>query len=102
MALETAKGLLAVWTDIAPEIEAEFNAWYDTEHIPERLSVPGFLSGLRFVAVDGQPKYLALYELSDAEVRKSEAWKQAADSDWTKRMRPHFHDVRAVVSRRIA
>ena len=42
MALETAKGLLAVWTDIASEIEAEFNTWYDTEHIPERLSVPGF------------------------------------------------------------
>jgi len=34
MAGQEAQGLLAVWTDIAPEAEAEFNEWYNTEHIP--------------------------------------------------------------------
>ncbi|MFZ1908245.1 MAG: hypothetical protein WAU52_04100 [Burkholderiales bacterium] len=40
-------GLLAVWNDIAAEDEAEFNAWYDDEHIPERLGIPGILSARR-------------------------------------------------------
>lgn len=34
-------GLLAVWNDIAAEDEAEFNAWYVEEHVPERLGIPG-------------------------------------------------------------
>jgi hypothetical protein len=42
MARKTGKGLLAVWADVDPEVEAEFNEWYDKEHVPERLAVPGF------------------------------------------------------------
>lgn len=37
MATQSANGLLAVWTDIAPEAESEFNEWYNTEHIPQLL-----------------------------------------------------------------
>jgi len=37
-------------------MEEEFNAWYDSEHLPERLAIPGFRS-----AREG--KYLATYEL---------------------------------------
>jgi hypothetical protein len=103
MALETAKGLLAVWTDIAPEIEAEFNAWYDTEHIPERLAVPGFLSGLRYRAVEGEPKYLALYDLVDENVLKSDAYQKLLrpGTPWTRRVAAHFRNMSRCVYRQI-
>jgi hypothetical protein len=53
MAGQEAQGLLAVWTDIAPEAEAEFNEWYNTEHIPQLVGIPGIISGRRYQAVEG-------------------------------------------------
>ena len=41
-------GLLAVWNDLAAEDEAEFNAWYVEEHVPERLGIPGVHSARRY------------------------------------------------------
>jgi hypothetical protein len=67
-------GLLMVWTDIAPEHEPGFNRWYDEEHIPRLLRIPGVLSAGRYVAVRGGPKYLALYEMEDHHVMKSAAF----------------------------
>jgi len=51
MAKTRGTGLLMVWTDIDAEFEAEFNRWYDDEHLPRLLEVPGFLSAGRYVAV---------------------------------------------------
>ena len=94
-----AKGLLLVMMDIAPEHEEEFNRWYDEQHVPERLSVPGFLSARRYRAVEGGPKYLALYELESPEVLQSEAykyWLGEGETEWTKRMAPQFRNERFV------
>jgi hypothetical protein len=44
--------VLVIWTDIAPEWEVEFNEWYDKEHIPELLGVPGFQTGRRYQILD--------------------------------------------------
>ena len=46
------KGLLLVISDPPAAFEEEFNAWYDTDHIPERLAIPGFETGTRFVSTD--------------------------------------------------
>ena len=62
------KGFLLVLMQPPPAFEDEFNAWYDTEHIPERVAVPGFETGIRFVCIDGAPKYLAVYDLVRPEV----------------------------------
>jgi len=67
-------GLLMVWTDIDAEVEADFNRWYDEEHISRLLQVPGFLSAGRYVAIKGGPKYLAMYELEDHNVLRSAAY----------------------------
>ena len=40
------------------EHDAEFNAWYNEEHVPERLSAPGFLNAARYEALRGGPRYL--------------------------------------------
>lgn len=77
MAKTRGNGLLMVWVDIDPEHAAEFNRWYDEEHIGELLAVPGFLSAGRYEAVKGGPKYLALYELEDHNVLRSAAYLDA-------------------------
>jgi hypothetical protein len=62
------EGLFLVYTDlIDPKYEEELNAWYNTEHLPELLSLPGFIAAARYVATRGSPKYLAVYELTSVE-----------------------------------
>ncbi len=83
------KGFLLVTMQPPTAFEDEFNAWYDDEHIPERLSVPGFVTGLRFVCIDGHPKYLAMYDLESFEVLSSPAYMKVGfgnASPWTKRV----------------
>jgi len=74
MAKTRGSGLLMLWTDVDPEHEAEFNRWYDEEHIHRLLAVPGFLSAGRYVAVKGGPKYLAMYELEEPAVLRTAAF----------------------------
>ena len=74
MAKTRGTGLLMVWTDIDPEFETEFNRWYDEEHIPRLLQIPGFLSAGRYSALKGGPRYLAIYELEDHNVLRSAAY----------------------------
>jgi hypothetical protein len=77
MAKTRGTGLLMLWTDVDPEYEAEFNRWYNEEHIQRLLAVPGFLSAGRYVALKGGPKYLAMYELEEANVLRTSAFLDA-------------------------
>jgi hypothetical protein len=91
-----AGGLLLFAMSVAPEAERDFNAWYDEEHIPRLSKVPGCLAARRYRIVsavsEGNQRYLAIYHLTSAEVCSSPAWKEAAVTPWTERMRPHFRD----------
>ena len=60
------QGVLAIWNGIADEAEADFVAWHVREHIPERVAVPGFLRGRRYVAEAGAPEILQLLRNRDA------------------------------------
>ena len=55
------KGMLLTSMDIDPSHEAEFNRWYDGEHLEERVAIEGFLEARRYVADQASPKYLSLY-----------------------------------------
>jgi hypothetical protein len=83
-------GLLLVTMEPAALTEDEFNDWYDTDHLPGRLAVPGFLSGVRFVTRPPTvPRYLALYDLADPGVLDSEAYRRISgpnDTPWTHRV----------------
>ena len=83
-------GLLMVWADVPADREAEFNRWYNEEHVAERLAVPGFLSAARYEADKGGPKHLAVYELDSVAVLDSPAYRriQANPTPWTKRCGP--------------
>jgi hypothetical protein len=67
-----AHGLFYVYTDPGTVPEAEFHDWYDHEHGPRRLAVPGFLGGDRYGALDdAKPPWLVLYDLESADVLDS-------------------------------
>ncbi|MGA9868128.1 MAG: hypothetical protein WBQ75_17015 [Acetobacteraceae bacterium] len=95
-----AGGLLLDAMNVVPEHEAEFNEWYDKEHIPALAAVPGTLCARRFRAHTGSPRYVALYHLASPEVQASKAWKDAASSPWTDKLRPFFRDHLRIVARR--
>src|SRR3954454_2602303 len=89
------QGVLAIGNGIEDEAEADFVAWHVREHIPERVAVPGFLRGRRYVAEVGAPKYFNFYETESPEALISPAYLQRlnAPSDWTKRVVRHFRDT---------
>lgn len=89
------QAVLGIWMDIVPEGEAEFNRWYREQHFPERLGVPGFLRGRRYLAVQGMPRYLTLYETEGPQVLSSEAYLARLNNptDWTRRVLPTMRNV---------
>jgi hypothetical protein len=42
--------LLIVAAEVDPAVEAEWNRWYDTVHLPDALRCPGVRSGRRYVS----------------------------------------------------
>jgi hypothetical protein len=77
-------------TDIAPEIEDEFNAWYSTEHLPRLAAIRGVMCARRFRAIDGSSRYVAVYHLESAETHRCPEWQSANATPWTQRLRPLF------------
>ena len=95
-----AGGFLLNAMNVVPEHEDEFNEWYNNEHIPSLAAVPGVLCARRFRATAANRRYVALYHLASPEVQATPAWKSAADSEWTRKLRPHFRDHLRLVCRK--
>jgi len=101
LAAEGAGGLLLVGMTPPSEAETEFNAWYDTEHVPALARVPGVVSARRFRAgTTTGPKYIALYHLASPDVISGPEWKQASESTpMPQHMRPQISDRLRLVCR---
>src|SRR5262245_20255825 len=83
------QAIFLVYTDLSdPQYEEEFNAWYNTEHLPELLAVPGILDAARYVATRGGPKYLAAYELESLGVMQTPEFKNRPRTPWGQRVSP--------------
>ena len=85
------KGLVLAMMEPPAGFEEEFQDWYDTEHVPERMAIDGYETGRRFVCYSGFPKYVALYDLANLEMvsnnpQYSKATGQGV-SAWTHRLR---------------
>ena len=93
--------VLTVRLNTPAEKENEFKEWYNVDHVPALVGVPGVYCARRYVAVEGDPKYLAVYEMNDARVPKTPEWDKARNSEWTLKIRPHLKDGRVIISRRI-
>ena len=78
MTVTAPRAQLCIWTSIDPAFEADFNRWYDREHMQERVAIPGFRFARRFKAMhDCARPYLALYCTQDADVFTSEPYRRA-------------------------
>jgi hypothetical protein len=78
--------------DIVPEAMAEHDEWHTHEHLPERLSIPGFVRGTRWKALRGEPGYFVMYEVAQLDTLTSDTYLERLNhpSPWTAKMMPHY------------
>lgn len=82
---------LAIGNSVDPAMRAEYEAWHGIEHVPERLTMPGFLSAKRYVRGRGATaRYLTLYDLDSVEALEAPEYLHllANPTSETRRMRP--------------
>ena len=86
---------LALWNDFDPAREAEYECWHTFEHVPERVGIPGFLSGRRYRAAErSENQYFTLYELESLAALGSPNYAKVVDhpTAWSTAMRPSFRN----------
>ena len=73
--------------DVAPDAIDEHDDWHTHEHLPERLSIPGFVRGTRWVAPEGQPRYFVMYEVEELATLASAAYLERLNNPtpWTRK-----------------
>jgi hypothetical protein len=81
--------------DVAAEALAEHDRWHTHQHLPERLSIPGFLRGTRWVAIEGAPRYMVLYEVESLATLTSEAYLARLNdpTPWTAAIMPFYRGM---------
>ena len=86
---------VAMWWDVAPEVRAEWEDWHSSEHMPERLAIPGFLRGTRWVALSGAPSYFVLYEVAGLATLTGGAYLERLNDPtaWSRKMMPHHRNM---------
>ena len=95
------KGMLLTSMNVDAADEADFNRWYDREHLEERVAIEGFLEARRYVAHAANPKYLSLYSTETVGVLDSPAYRArlADQTEWSRRSMARFKDMLRVVAR---
>lgn len=89
------KAAMLLSFDIVQEAIPEHDDWHTHEHLPERLSIPGFLRGTRWVALQGQPRYFVIYEVEQLATLTSSAYLERLNnpSPWTSKMMLHYRGM---------
>ena len=89
------RAAVAMWWNVPPEARAEWEDWHTHEHMPERLGIPGFLRGTRWVAHSGEPSYFVLYETRDLKMMTSGAYLERLDNPtpWSRKMMPYHRNM---------
>ena len=89
-----------VETDVLPEREADFDAWYGQEHLPGLAAVPGTVRAARYVRAEGSPRHHACYDLASLDTFGSPPWLAVRATDWSSRVRPSFRNTRRIMFER--
>jgi hypothetical protein len=90
-----------VATDVEAAHEADFNAWYEQEHLAGLAAVPGTVRATRLVDPAGSPRYHACYDLATLATFDSPAWLAARGTAWSSRVRPTFRNTSRTMYRRV-
>jgi len=98
-------GILAIWNDVTPGREADFDAWFQGEHLVERTNVPGFRFGRRHEAISGSNRFFNFYLVDGPEVLTSKPYLERLDNPtpMTKMiMSEVFINMNRTICRRVA
>jgi len=97
-------GMMAFWADIDAEYVLRYQQWHNCQHIPERVSIPGFVEGRRYRTIDGHPSFLMFYDTKTASVLSSDAYLAAVNSPtpWTREALTHFRKPTRDIFTRVA
>jgi hypothetical protein len=89
------EGIVAIWNAITPEGRREFFEWHTREHMLERVAVPGFCRGRRYIALEGHPEFFTLYETQTTAVLTGADYLARLNSPtpWTLRATAAFTDT---------
>ena len=89
------RAAVAMWWDIAAEMQAEFEDWHSHEHMPERLGIPGFLRGTRWRSLSGASSYFVLYEVKDLKTMTGGAYLERLNdpTPWSRKLMPHHGNM---------
>lgn len=87
------KAAIAMWWDVPREVRAEWEEWHTVEHMPERLSIPGFLRGSRWIS--GESSYFMLYEAAELATVTSGPYMERLNNPtpWSRKMMPHHRNM---------
>jgi hypothetical protein len=97
------EAVVAIWNGIAPDGRVAFYDWHLREHMPERVGIPGFLRGRRYIAMepDTQPEFFTLYEVATMQVLQGSDYTNRlnAPTALTKSTTAHFRDTSRALAR---
>lgn len=95
------QGAVAIWHDIAPEGRDTFYAWHGQEHMPERVGIPGFLRGRRYIGIEARLEFFNLYEAGSIEVLQGKDYADRVNNPtpWTLAAVQHFRSVSRSICR---
>jgi len=95
------KGVLAIWNDLDPKIETDYQEWYWQQHLLERLGIPGFLTAHRYERMAGGPQYFTFYLTTSVEVLRSPAYLHRIHNptEWTQRCMASFRNMNRTACR---
>lgn len=100
---DSCAGILAIWNKCKPELSVDYEHWYQTEHLYERLSIPGFIRGRRYESLRAGGGFFTYYETTNPAVLTSPAYLDRVNnpSEMTARiMSTAFTDMSRTVCRR--
>lgn len=89
------KAAMLLSFDVVEDAISEHDEWHTHEHLPERLSIPGFVRGTRWVSLKEKPRYFVMYEVEQLATLQSEAYLERLNnpSPWTSRMMPNYRGM---------
>jgi len=88
------EGVIASWSEVDPAVIDDVRAWHSHEHIPERLTLPGFLRARRYAGLDGPTAWFILYEVETFAALTTPEYlaRLNAPTDWTRRSIVHLRN----------
>jgi len=104
MVMQEGSGLMAFWARIEESYLERFRRWHNSEHMPERVSIPGFLAGQRYLGHGTNNFFLMMYETSEPAVLGGADYlaRLNAPTAWTRESLPHFREPARNIYRRLA